>query len=150
MAHLPTMTIFRDRIMAALEDLFSSEGLIVYDDKLHASLGHENPVAGVFPIREAPSSRHQIYQEVRIGIQLYMHYDREINPEQTVSPKGIEEWVDRLLRDFDQSSNVNDPNAWYWNVVDVNYLDDPTGNKTRAELTLIGFGPNQSIAPGPA
>lgn len=138
------ITIMRQAIMGAITAEFAADGIAVHSDKLHDSLGDEGPVAGVYPDREAPGTA-GIDSDMVIMVQVFRTYVRDIDPRQQVDPAEIEEWAWRLQRRFRDESTVNDPKAWWWNVRDIDYPDDPTGNKSRFVMTLVGYGPNATI-----
>ncbi len=134
-------TIVRDAI--ALE--FTAEAFPVVHDKLHPALGMPDglqPIAGVFPLREGPSSGDANVLLMDIGVQVFGGWDARIDPTQQVDPSAIEGWAWRFQR---RLRLVNDPGtagAWFLQLIALEYPDDPTGNKTRFEASIRAYANN--------
>lgn len=138
------LTEMRAAIQATVEAEFAAEALDVRSDKLHESLGADGAVAGVYPEGEMPHSS-GVIQVMRVVVQVYMRWDPQIDPQQRVDPALIEEWSWRLQRRMLDESKTSTDKVSYYNVAEITYPDDPTGNKTRFDMALEGFGPNASL-----
>lgn len=138
------ITEFRQSVKAIVEAEFTPENLHVRNDKLHDSLGNEGPIAGIYPEREQPGDS-GVHQNMLVVVQVFGRYELNIDPWQTVDPAKIEGWAWRLQRAFEQGMGPGSEKVWYWNVADIGYPDDPTGNKTRFVMALMGFSPLASL-----
>lgn len=142
------ITLFRQHVMTIVQTEFAPEAIPVRSDKLHDSVGHDGSVAAVYPDAEA-AGESGIHQNILVYVQVYGRYDLEIDPNQTVDPAKIEGWSWRLQRRIQQTPDLGqiDTNSqlWYFNVVAINYPDDPTGNKTRFIMALEGYSPLGSL-----
>lgn len=129
-----------------LGDEFAAEGFPVKDDKLHRSLGAKGTVLGVYANRATASPRNRMVNEMEVVVQFYGKYDLKVDPEQTVSPSKIEGFADRFRNAL--RTRQPDPNTsavWYFTLERIEYPDDPTGNKTRFEATLVARGNNGAL-----
>jgi hypothetical protein len=104
-----------DAIAQIIDNEFSAEGILARHDKLHESLGLGAAVAGVSPIRTAANQRNRAYREYQI-------FERAMETAQA-SVTGTNE-------------------VWYFYVQSIEYPDDPTGNKSRFEATVLAVGDN--------
>lgn len=141
---------FMDRIRAAVDTEFAPEGLVCLPDRLHEAITHQ--AAGVSVDNEVVTQA-GIVNRIEISLQVFQAVDLQIDPEQQVDPGNIIGWAHRLMRRF-QSPHPVSGNMWstldtdsaYWfNLVAISYPLDPTGNKTRFEMDLDGFGDNPSL-----
>jgi hypothetical protein len=64
-----------------------------------------------------------------------------------VNPFPITDMADRLRRAVESAaaSVTGTPEVWYFKVDATEYPDDPTGNKTRFEMTVTAFGDNTGL-----
>lgn len=133
-------TVIRD----ALDAEFASDGLTFDDDRLSGAVAHDRPRAGVYPGSEV-EGRDGLVQEVEVRIQIFQQWDKEIDPEQSVSPAGIESWAERAKRALQAVNSPATEKTWFFRVTRTEYLPDPTGNITRAELVVRSFGENTGL-----
>lgn len=143
-------TEIRAKLRAIIEAEFaveiSNQNWTVHDDKLHRSLGGDGQSRfGLSPNTDQPWGRDQQVQITEVLVQFYGAYELEVNPEQHVDPAGVEAVAERLKRALKQATDPADPRAWFFNALTTTYLDDPTGNKTRFELVVQGYGNNAAL-----
>lgn len=138
-------TEFRNRIKTILETEFAADGLTVYHDRITSALAAEKTVAGVSPLRTEERDSDANTLETRVAVQVYKRFDPEIDPRQRVDPSIIEGWAERFRQACKSQLTVGNPGAWYFRVVRITYPPDPTGNITRFEAEVLGFGPNTAI-----
>jgi hypothetical protein len=130
----------RNALIASLKKVYEAEKFPVRKDKLHGSLGFEGTVLGVSPVRQIPWSRDYNVNQYEILIQFYHAYKKIVDPNQTVDPEKIEELADRFRKGIKEGVDPKTGNLWYFTVVRLVYPDDPTGNKTRFEAYVTGWG----------
>lgn len=126
---------------------FTDRSLTAIHDKLHESLGYRRAEVGVSPVREAPMPGNEVVGLMYILVQWYDLWDKEINNEQQVNPFPITEMADRFRRAVERYSATTpgSTEVWYFKVTEINYPDDPTGNKTRFEATVQAYGQNTGL-----
>jgi len=137
-------TELRSIIRAALDAEFAADGLTFDDDRLSGAVATDRHRGGCFPSSESDSAR-TIDTTTEVRVQIYCQWDKQVDPEQSVSPALVEGFVDRAKRAL---RAVNQPGAekvWFFLVPRVDYLPDPTGNITRAELVVRSQGENVAI-----
>lgn len=142
------LTEFRAHVKGLVQTEFAAEGFPVYDDKLHESMGHEGAVAGVYPEYEM-LHENGMTQRLFVAVQVFRRYTLEVNPEQRVDPAKIEDWSWRLQRRFkdELSPGFGGPErTGFFTVARIDYPDDPTGNKSRFVMLLMGHGDAGSLA----
>lgn len=144
MADPAPITQFRQALKNILNAEFEDDELAVYDDRLAPSEGHDGPVAGVAPEAEA-TGEGGIDQTFLIAVEVHAWYDAQIDEHQRVDPAKIEDWSWRFQKRVAQASTVNTAAAWWFDIVRIDYPDDPTGNKTRFRALVQGHGENQSM-----
>jgi hypothetical protein len=137
-------TLLRQAVGTVIGTEFAAEGIVVRPDKLHESLGQGTPIAGSYPEGERPHASGIVATTV-ITVQVFMAWDPQIDPTQAVDPALIEAWSWRFQRAVKTAAMPNVQNLSYYNVAEILYPDDPTGNKTRFYATVIGYGANPSI-----
>lgn len=141
---------FMDRIVDAVNTEFAAEQLTCLPDRLHEAITHR--AAGVSVDREAVTEA-GIVTAVELSLQVFDAVNLQIDPSQQVDPGIIIDWAWRLQRRFQSPhptdgrmwSTLDTGNAYWFNVVEIGYPLDPTGNKTRFEMEIDGFGPNASL-----
>lgn len=134
----------RAALKSLIESAFSAEGFTVANDHLHESLGNKGTRIGVSPNRSSPTSSNNFVLEMQIFVQFYAKYKLEIDPLQSVDPATIEGYAER----FREALRTGDPNTsrvWYFQLTNLNYPLDPTGNKTRFEATVVARGNNTAL-----
>lgn len=144
-------TALRDRLRSIIDAEFTAEGIVTRSDKLHESLGSDGAVAAVYPDFEQPNDAVMVAQEAHIIVQFFNAYDLKIDPTQEVDPGVIENYAERFKRACKAGgSYVGDQHDWYFNVVRIDYPDDPTGNKSRfvAEVTGFANNPAETVVSG--
>lgn len=129
-------------IKAVIDAQFNAEGFTAIHDCLHESLGQRSTAIGISPIRKVKMPRNQSVEQTFIWIQFYWLWKREISPETLVNPFTIAEYAERLEVALEAAqATVAGTNAvWYYNVDSVEFPRDPTGNKSRFEMTVRAFG----------
>lgn len=138
-------TAARAVIKAALETEFAAEGFPVYDDHLHESLGWDGKTRiGTSPIDSAPLASNEQVLVIRVKVQFYGKWNKEVDPDQRVDPGRIEEYAERFRRRMQTSDPHTDTN-WYIRVRRVAYPKDPTGNMTRFEAEVAVIGNNSAL-----
>ena len=134
----------RDRLKTVLAVEFAPDGFSVLDDKLTRAMGRDGNYIGISPVEERDGeSAHTL--EAEILVQIYGYYDPQINEYQQVDPATAEGWADRLRDSLRPEAFSGDNDCWYFRVKDVEYPDDPTGNKSRVEAKVVGYGPNNNL-----
>lgn len=129
-------------IKAIIDAVFAAEGFKAKHDDLHESLGHRRVEIGISPLRITPMAQNQSVDQTFIKIQFYGLYKREVDPELQVNPFKVAAYHDRLAvaletqQAFDPASN----DVWYFQITNTEFPRDPTGNKTRFEMTVRAYG----------
>lgn len=143
---MPAITDVRKDLITLLNTTFAAEGLTALDDKLYPSLGYEGPTAGVFPIRETPMPQNRLVDSIEVGIQVYNVWEKDVDDYQTVDPTLIEGWAGRFKQALRGQMTPATDKVWYFELVGLDYPDDPTGNKTRFEAVVRAFGQNPTLS----
>lgn len=126
---------------------FAAEGIHAIHDNIHESLGQDRAVVGIAPTREARLPNNNVVNALYIEVRYYDLWDKEVDPEQVVNPFRITARANRLKRALQQSqaSFVGSPEVWYFDWLDTEFPDDPTGNKTRFHMHLRVYGDNTGL-----
>ena len=145
-------TDIRNAVKTIVAAVYATEGWTAGDDKFGRSMGkdeaHDQAFISVTPdfARERPLKA--LILDVQVTVQFYLGYDAV--PDETISRDSsiIEGYADRLRLAFEGAgSRVDTGDAWYLRLTGIEYYDDPTGNKTRFEATIVGEGVNRAAMP---
>lgn len=139
-------TRVREQVINVLEAEFGSE-LDVRDDKIHASLGQQSAVAGVYPSSGEEGIRDVNQQVTYCTVQVFRQWDKKIDPEQTVSPAEIEAYAQRFRKALRASAHpyLGDEGLWFYRVTRIDYPPDPSGNITRFVATIKAWSENAGV-----
>jgi hypothetical protein len=141
----PPITIARDTLLALLTTEFTADGFLITGDKLHKSLGHDGQTRiGVSPIQEIPWQKDNNVALISLLVQFYGAWEARIDPELQVDPDAVEVYAERFKRRL-QGNDPDVATAWYFNLADIVYPEDPTGNITRFEAKVTTYGTNTSL-----
>jgi hypothetical protein len=132
----------REALINALKKIYEAEKFGVRSDKLHGSLGFQGTVLGVSPVRFAPWSKDYNVNQYEFLVQFYHAYTKEVNPNQVVDPAVIEGYANRFREGIKEGTDPKTGHLWYFTLLRINYPDDPTGNKSRYEAFVTGWGNN--------
>jgi hypothetical protein len=139
----------RDRVKDVVEAEFTAEGFEVADDKLGRSAGKDGEaVLAVYPERTGEDTRNVAYLEVQVVLQLYLAYEPVPDENIVVNPGVIEGYADRLREAFRTQSTGTGSDFWFLRLRRIEFPDDPTGNKSRLEAYISGWGENAAGLPG--
>lgn len=140
-----TATAARQGIIIALNAEFADLGLLFGDDKLDESIGWDGVYGAVYPEVEEFQQNHANVWDATLVIQFFGKWDKKIDPKQAVSPVYIEDKAERMKRALRAPSHGTTKYLWYYNLIRIEYPDDPTGNKTRFEAVIVATGQNSAI-----
>lgn len=134
-------------VIDAFNAEFAAEGVVLIPDRLHESLGRKSVAAGISPTEDTPNMRNRLAEEHYLEIQFYGLWDERIDPGTQINPATITGYANRLkdaLRRA-QGAEGGTGSVWYFDVDRTRYPNDPTGNKTRFEMTIRAWGNNQNL-----
>jgi hypothetical protein len=117
----------RQLLKAKLEEAWPS--IEVKSDRLHLSLGDEEPVIGIFPERRVPSARDKLVNELNLVVQFFGKYEKKVDRNQSIDPSAVEAAAETFAELL--ASNPRNANIWYFELTRLEYPPDPTGNITR-------------------
>lgn len=139
-----TYTLLADAIETAVLIEFDDETYLEFrHDHLHESLGYDQRLyVGLYP-NEDSSFNIELQQEVTL--QFYDAYNLEIEPQQYVDPRVITNKAERMRQALQNIRTVGESELWYFDVTRTRYPDDPTGNKSRFEMTIVARGNNTGL-----
>lgn len=126
---------------------FADEGFVVTHDKLHESIGSEGTEIGLYPVNEPIMEGNSLVREVHMMVQFYGMWEKEIDPGTIVDPRLITSYAYRLENAI-RSSQVSvegSAEMWYFDILDIEYPDDPTGNISRFHAIIRAFRNNAGL-----
>lgn len=136
-------TLVRARVKEVVEAEFAAENYTVEDDKLPRAAGRDGEARlACYPDREVESFQDVNVLEIEVVLQVYLAY--EAVPDETIArdPAEIEAVAARLRDAFQTESNGANPDFWFLRLSNIDYPDDPTGNRTRLEARFIARAQN--------
>lgn len=136
-------TLIAARIKQVFDAEFTPEGFVLEPDKLLRAAGKDGEAhAAVSPNNAVEAPRTVVRLDVETLIQLYLGFDPTPDEDRVVDPGVIVGYGDRIRRAFGPNSSGNTSDMWGLRVTRIDYPDDPTGNKSRLEATVIGYADN--------
>lgn len=147
MAIVDPYAIAATAVKAIIDAEFEDEQYSAIHDDLHESLGTKRTEIGISPTRWAPMPRNANVRETFLQVQFYDRWDKQINPEQQVNPTRITGFAARF-EEAVQRQQATDPGSgdvWNFDVLEIRFPRDPTGNKTRFEATIRARGNNHGL-----
>lgn len=130
---------------AIINAAYASEGWVAEHDRLHESVGHERTRIGISLEEQAPQSDDYYTLETTLLVQFYGKYRLDVDPNQKVDPRVVAEYAERFMVAVRESADPVSGNLWFFNVVDIDYPNDPTGNKSRFEATVVAKANNPTL-----
>lgn len=126
-----------------LAEFADDPSLIVRHDRIHESVGVDlqNRV-GISPEEETESGYES---RMMILIQFYGPWYEDVDPLQVVDPRLITNKAERLKQALQNSRTVGMPEAWFFDITNVRFPNDPTGNKSRFEMGVSVRGNNTGL-----
>lgn len=144
-------TRLRERLIQALEDEFSTEGIKFLNDKLHDSKGREGHIGAVYPGPTQVQQGNELILEPTAYVQLFGKWEAVVDPDRTIDPTPVEEWAERLRRacqgDGNEGVDGGDEHLWFYSVTRIEYPPDPGGNISRLLATVVGKAQNPALIP---
>lgn len=134
-----------NQLAGIIDAEFAAEGLVTEHDCLHDSIGWEGARICVYPEMETPMPGRMIQEDVTVYVKYLGQYDKQINPEQSVDPRPTTVIAERLRRAINAAADARTANLWYFNLMDIMYPKDPTGNKTRFVARIVAYSQNSGI-----
>src|ERR1044072_1209051 len=150
---MPTTSAYEEapgQIKTIIDACYATEGFVAVHDELHESLGFDGTVIGIAPDDRGDivDPGNNLVQETYIMVRFQGKYDLKVDPRQTVDPRTITNYAERLRRaiqDYSSPYIVGTPRNWYFKILETRYPRDPTGNKTRFFMLLQAYGNNAGI-----
>lgn len=135
-------------IKGIIDTEFTAEGFTATHDCLHESLGFRRTMIGISPIRRLKHPNDQMIAHTMIFIQFYDVWKKEIDPEQQVNPFRVAGFQHRLEVALEraQATVAATDEVWYFLPESTEFPRDPTGNKTRFEMTVRCYGDSGALA----
>lgn len=136
-----------EQLKVILDATYAAEGIVAEHDDIHESLGSQGTRLGISPDERGDivSGRNALVQETWIEVKFYGAYKLDVNPNQAVDPRAITLLAERFRRSIEASNQAVSGSMWYYNLLQIRYPRDPTGNRTRFVATLRAFGNNSSL-----
>lgn len=130
-----------------LNTIYAPEGLTAVHDDLHPSLGSAETVVGIAPERWQANPQNRTEKWTFVTVKFFHKWDKQINPSQTVDPAIIAEFAERFEQGIVtyRATNLGSGDVWYFDVDQIEFPEDPTGNKTRFHATVRARGNNTVV-----
>lgn len=135
----------RERVTEIIKTAYAPEGWEAEADRIHDSLGHSGTRIGVTVERQDAMPGRQIVQRMEILVRFYGQYEKNTDPEMSVDPTTVESYAERFQQAVEAEADPGTDRLWFFNVLSIDFPDDPVGGKTRFIATLEAFGNNPSL-----
>jgi hypothetical protein len=149
---MPTTSAY-EQIAADLKTIidscYTAEGWVGVHDELHESLGFDQTRIGIAQDERGDivSSGNALVQETWVVVRFQGKYDLKVDPLQSVDPRIVANYAERFRRAI-QTANVpsyGTNQTWFYDIREIRYPRDPTGNKTRFFATIRAYGNNSGL-----
>lgn len=134
-------------LKTVLDTEFADLEIDAQHDNLHESLGIGKRAVGIAPMRDVPVDRNAVAQHTYAEVKFFDRWDPKIDPGQKVDPREITQKAERF-RDALRRTRATDPGTgevWFFEILSVEYPNDPTGNKTRFSARVRAWGNNGGL-----
>lgn len=128
-----------------LDTVFAPEGIEAIHDNLHAALGEASPVLGIAPMRDTPKPGQEVTEEHWVEVKFFDRWKKEITPATVIDPRIIAAKADRFKNAVRENNNPGTGQVWFYKITNVDYPNDPTGNKSRFIATVLAYGNNVAL-----
>lgn len=129
-----------------IDATYAAEGYVAIHDDIHEALGRNGVRIGINPADQGDVvGANALVQETWIEVKFYGQWRDEITPETVVDPRIITEFAERFRRSIKASNAPASDVLWYFNLRQISYPRDPTGNRTRFVARLQAYGNNASL-----
>jgi hypothetical protein len=146
MASLSELTM--DRVKEIVEATFVAADWTVEYDKLPRAAGHEGTDRlAVYPEAEREKPGQVEVLIAPVVLQIYPAYVADIDEHQQVDPRIIVRVGEELRDAFQNASGGVSSDLWFLRLLRIEYPDDPTGNRSRLEAYIEGYGNNSAGIP---
>lgn len=138
-------TELADALKVIIDAEFAPEGYTAAHDNLHPAVGLEGTRIGLAPEEESPATANMLQQNTTVTVKFYRRWDADVDPTKKIDPRVIAVFAERLRKALRTANTASTGQVWFFNLVRVTYPNDPTGNKTRFEATIVAYGNNQAL-----
>lgn len=121
---------------------FGDDNFAVRPDRLDKALGFDGAVIGVHPLRERPNPADRLELMTTLQVQLYGHWNPQTDPNEIVDPVTVEAWANRFRTMIGAYTQTGTSDVWWFQLEEITYESDPTGNCTRFCATVTARGSN--------
>jgi hypothetical protein len=134
-------------LKAIIDTEFAVEGFTAIHDNIHEALGENAVAIGIAPLRETVRTSNAVIQETWVEVKFYDLWTKMVDPAQAVSPFRITGFAHRFRQAVqdNRAAYEGSPEIWYFDVTNIEYPNDPTGNKTRFIATIRAYGDNAAL-----
>lgn len=149
--HTPIVTQNEDpyyQLSKVVEDVIRSEFadieyIDIKHDRIHGALATDGiHHVGIYP---GPQQAYGTTEHVYLVVQFYGPWLKDVNPAQAVDPRDITWKAHRLRTALGLERTTATSEMWFFEVEGVQFPPDGTGNKTRFEMSIKGWGRNTGI-----
>lgn len=128
----------------AVLDEFDDETYMIFNrDRIHESVGSDGHLYVAISPDIDRDDRVELTME--FTLQFYDSYNLEIDPTQTVDPSLVTNKAERMRRALAAVRTIGSEHLWFFDVINTRYPSDPTGNKSRFEMTIRARGNNSGL-----
>ena len=135
-------TVARRTVQEIIATEFKDENVQVRSGFADASLGQYGPVASVSPVSEEPGVDDRLQLVTTLALEFFASWQPETDPDIPVDPEVIESYVYRLRLALAAYTQTPDSTIWWFQLDEVVYEPDPTGNITRFVASVTAHGNN--------
>ncbi len=139
-AYSTVANIIENVVLTEFSDEFN---MVVNHDRIHESVG----IDGVTRVGISPEEESESGYESRLAIliQFYGTWREDVDPLQVVDPRIITNKAERLKTALQAQRTVGASEAWFFDVTNIRFPADPTGNKSRFEMGVSVRGNNTGL-----
>lgn len=135
---------------SAIEQILTTEfadlGVVPEHDELHESLAYDGRRrVGIAPLNEAPQAGNNSHWQTFVNIKWYNPWDKMVNNEQAVDPRIAGDYAARANAAIMRTTYSWNDDLWFFNVTNIAYPRDPTGNVTRFVMTVVASSANSGL-----
>lgn len=132
----------REYIQDILNAEFKPERISVRAGFTDNSLAQYGVMAAVYPISEEPGQDVRLELRTAIGVDFLTVWEPDPDVERIVDPAVIEGYANRFRLALAAYQQTGTSDIWWFQLDELNYETDPTGNITRFSAVVTAYGQN--------
>ena len=134
----------REHLIDILNTEFKSDRISVRPGFTDNSLGQTGLVAAVYSIGEEPNPDDRLALMTTLQVEFLSIWEPDPDVDRVVDPATIESYAHRFRTAVADYAQTGTSDIWWFQLEELTYETDPTGNYSRFSARFTAYGHNQT------